>query len=254
MVIPGLPWAQAQTEDLESRLGLTDLPAEHAALSGKATIDGPHASDPLRPVSFRDLWDHPKTWRGRRVQIQGSTVRIFRQGPVGSFPALAEVWLRSSEGDLLCVVFPQPGPTEDLTGARPQAVVPETGQHVTFTGTFLKTIRYPAADQPRLAPLIVGNRPPIPILETEAAPAAVDSRSRPGPTFESWSPAAWVFVLALGLVAAALLAWQQFRNPVRGKSFPTRDKNREPAAADPPLEFIDPELQRVTAQHNAERI
>jgi hypothetical protein len=177
---------------------------------------------------------------------------------VGSFPALAEVWLRTAEGDLLCVVFPQLGAAEDLTGAKPKDVVPETGQHVTFAGTFLKTIRYPAADQPRLAPLIVGNRPPM--LTTEAAPAAepsaVDSSSRRGQAVESWSPATWVLGLALGLVAAALLAWQHFRNPLRGKSFPTRDKdkNREPPAADPPLEFINPEPERVAAQHNAEQI
>ena len=98
----------------DDRLGLADLPAEHAALAGKATIDGPEAHAPPQTVTFRDLWNHPETWRGRRVRVQGTIARVFRQGAVGSFPPLAEAWLSTPEGDLLCVVFPQ----EDRRGQK----------------------------------------------------------------------------------------------------------------------------------------
>ena len=63
--------AQSGSDDLETRLGLADLAAYRAALSGKATADDAHASGPMRPVTFHDLWDHPETWRGRRVQVRG---------------------------------------------------------------------------------------------------------------------------------------------------------------------------------------
>ena len=98
------------TATTEQAFGLADLPAEHAALAGKATIDGPRAADPPRPVTFRDLWDHPDDWRGRRVTVRGTVARVFRQGAVGSFPPLVEGWLSTPEGDLFCVVFPRPGP------------------------------------------------------------------------------------------------------------------------------------------------
>ena len=47
---------------------------------------------PGRPIhrrrsKFKDLWNRPDVFRGRRVTVQGRVVRIFRQGPVGSFPA-----------------------------------------------------------------------------------------------------------------------------------------------------------------------
>ena len=139
--------AQSASDDLETRLGLADLAAYRAALSGKATVDDARTAEPVRPVTFHDLWDHPQTWRGRRVQVQGKVARIFRQDTVGDFPPLAEVWLTTTEGDLFCTVFPT-------------AAVPEPGQDVRFTGTFLRTIRYAGSDQPRLAPWIVGDRPP----------------------------------------------------------------------------------------------
>ena len=75
---------------------------------GRRPIDGPRAADPPRPVTFRDLWDHPDDWRGRRVTVRGTVARVFRQGAVGSFPPLVEAWLSTPEGDLFCVVFPRP--------------------------------------------------------------------------------------------------------------------------------------------------
>ncbi len=54
-----------------TRLGLADLAAYRAALSGKATADDAHASEPVRPVTFHDLWDHPETWRATGCKSGG---------------------------------------------------------------------------------------------------------------------------------------------------------------------------------------
>jgi hypothetical protein len=248
--------AQSGGNDLETRLGLADLAPYRAALLGKATADDPHASDPSRLVSFRDLWDHPATWRGRRVQVQGRVVRIFRQGALGSFPPLVEVWLSTPAGNLLCVVFPQD------EGAERKSESPEPGKQVTFTGTFLKSIRYIAAAEPRLAPLIVGDRPPAPSAEAPAGEPTAATTLRaigasPGPDrsmgqrFESWSPAAWMLGIALGLVATAVLAWQHLRKPGSVKPLVTRHQNEGPAPTDPPLEFIETEPMNGTVLPDA---
>jgi hypothetical protein len=245
--LPAVATGQEPPDGSDQAFGLADLPAEHAALAGRATIDGPHAADPPRPVSFRDLWDHPEDWRGRRVAVRGTIARVFRQGAVGSFPALVEAWLSTPQSDLLCVVFPQPkGP-----GDRPL----EAGREVAFTGTSLRTIRYAAADQPRLAPLIVGDRPPEPVEKTSgegSAEAALRSigaspvpvpDSRPSPVADSWPAAGWILGLFLGLVAAAVLAWQHLRGPSGVEYLSRRVAGGRPAERragdDAPPEFID---------------
>ena len=96
------------------------------------------------------------------MQVEGRVVRVFRQGAVGSFPPLVEAWLATPAGDLLCVEFPRDESPERKDGAF------EPSRPVTFTGTFLKTIRYSAGDQSRLAPLIVGDRPPAPLENVSA--------------------------------------------------------------------------------------
>jgi hypothetical protein len=60
-LVTRVPPASGQTGNSDDRLGLADLPAEHAALSGKATIDGPEAHAPPQSVTFRELWNHPET-------------------------------------------------------------------------------------------------------------------------------------------------------------------------------------------------
>ncbi len=262
--------ALGQTDHPDDRLGLADLPAEHAALAGKATIDGPEAHAPPQTVTFRDLWNHPETWRGRRVRVRGTIARVFRQGAVGSFPPLAEAWLSTPEGDLLCVVFPQ----EDRRGQKtltesgpdrkgrneptpePQRE-PEPGRRVRFTGTFLKTIRYPAADLARLAPLIVGDRPPTMTMETAAGgePSTAEAL-RPSdtrPRSEVWTPAAWVLSLAVGLAAAAVIAWQHVRGapPSKRKRLLSRDQRQAPGEPLPRLEFLDTEPDDGAVVHDA---
>ncbi len=86
------PWF-SRVEGQEDRLGLADLAGYRAALSGKATADDAGAADPPAQVRFRDLWERPDAFRGRHVIVEGRVVRIFRQEAVGSFPALAEVWI-----------------------------------------------------------------------------------------------------------------------------------------------------------------
>ncbi len=101
-------WARADDSDLTHQISLADLADYRVALSGKATADDAKANDPPSRVLFKDLWLHEDRFRGRRVTVQGRVSRIFRQGPVGSFPPLAEVWITSRAGDPICVVFSQP--------------------------------------------------------------------------------------------------------------------------------------------------
>jgi hypothetical protein len=234
-------------DDLDSRLGLADLAAYRAALSGKATATDAPAAEPVRPVSFRDLWDHPETWRGHRVQVRGKVARIFRQDAVGGFPALAEAWLSTPRGDLFCTVFP--------TGT-----VPELGQEVAFSGTFLRMVRYAGDDQPRIAPWIVGDRPPLVNSERGTRNAewnrgwlelTAGKPQSPSRLFESWSPAGWMLGTALGLAGAGVLAWQhvQSRRPASPRG--TRQKKKGSAAADPPLVFLETEPVNGTALPNA---
>ena len=145
------------------QLSLADLAAYRDALLGKPA--GKAATD-ARPVEvkFKDLWTHPDAYRGRRVSIRGRVVRTFRQGPVGTFPALVEVWITSRAGDPFCGVFPQrdkldrgqtgstsldAAPPEKPSGEKTVPEIPAPGQTVEFTGTFLKIVRYAGADATR---------------------------------------------------------------------------------------------------------
>lgn len=233
--------ARQVADDLASQLGLADMPAYHAALSGKATADDASPAAAPRAVSFRDLWDHADAWRGRRVIVQARIARVFRQDAVGSFPPLVEAWLSTRAGDLFCVVFPQ-----DKTDA-PQ-YSPEVGNQIAFTGTFLKSIRYAAKDQARLAPLIVGDRPPATLAhQTDASAAGPTPEPDAGPgqaagsTTSSWTAATWTAGLLLGLAAAGVLAWQHVHGPARVRRPTVPRQGSMSTAADPPLEFMDTE-------------
>jgi hypothetical protein len=123
-----------------SPVNLADLAGYHEALER-----------PIRqaqPSRFRDLWDRPQDFVGKAVRVEGRVARQFRQPPVGQFPALVEAWLVDAAGDPTCVVFAD-GPA-----------TPAVGQAVTFTGTFLRKIRYEGGDTARVAPLVVGPGPP----------------------------------------------------------------------------------------------
>ncbi len=238
ILLPSAGRAQGVREgdDMVSRLGLADLAAYRAALSGRATIDDARAAEPPRSVSFRQLWDTPDDWLGRRVQVSGRVARVFRQEALGSFPPLVEAWVSTPAGDLFCTVFPAHGETK-------------VGQSVDFTGTFLKSICYSGSDQPRLAPLIVGDRPPKPVSESAAVEqdrslpvAASGSPAQPG-----WwrSAIAWSLGLLAALAAAGLLAWRHVRPVVAvgagSGQYVGPPGTASSTAGDPPLEFIERE-------------
>ena len=124
-------------------LGLVDLAAYRDAIA--RSIE-PGAE--VLPVTFRDLWDRPDSVRGKIVEISGRVERIFHQGPVGAFPALAEVWIADAARNPICVVVPEPA---DL----------QLGAVIQIRGTFLRRIRYRGGDVDRLAPLVVGPGPPV---------------------------------------------------------------------------------------------
>jgi hypothetical protein len=155
---------------------IADLPAYRAALSEDKVA--------AVPVTFRDLWDRPDEFKGRRVAVSGRVVAVFHQGGVGQFPALAEVWAFTPESDPFCLVCPE---TKDHPA-------PVRGSLVGFEGTFLRKIRYRGGDVDRLAPLVVG---PGPIRVDQAAPVAADAP-------RSSSDAIWVLVVG-GLIVLALV-------------------------------------------------
>jgi hypothetical protein len=241
-------WSFADDTEPTRQLSLVDLTKYRAALAGKATAEDAKSSDTPVRVSFKDLWNRPDTFRGRRVTIQGRAERIFRQDPVGSFPALAEIWIASPAGDPSCLVVPQESGTgispeydHGLEGRATPPQIPKLGQTVRFTGTFLKMIRYAAGDGARLAPLVVGNLSPFPVQEAIKANSASSSSADNIVGQSVRSPVNWLLGLTLALLAAGSLAWRHLRLPPRRQGL--RDYRRRRTAsmtADPPLEFIEP--------------
>jgi hypothetical protein len=269
--------SRAQDRNQDDELSLADLTAYRAALSGKATADDARPTSPSARVGFRDLWERSGAHRGRHVTVQGRVERVFRQGPVGSFPSLIEVWVYSPVGDPFCLVFPRPtGPAtpdrdqehhvvfpsldhrgEDAPAA--PTTIPGPGQTVQFTGTFLKMVRYAAGDGPRLAPLIVGDRPPAPSTPSASlpAPSAADDPGSPsssarvlraiggegpgaaGLDRRAWSPASWALGLALAALAVGILAWQHLRGAQLRARSALRNRRLDLESADPPLAFLD---------------
>jgi hypothetical protein len=257
LVLGYCAWSFADDAEPPGQLTLADLPAYRAALSGKATDGDSRASDPPARVSFNDLWNRPAAFRGRRVIIQGRVERIFRQGPVGSFPALAEVWIASPTGNPFCLVVPQESGAGSLRvnnhaleGRAKSPAVLQLGQTVRFTGTFLKMVRYTAGDGARLAPLVVGDQPPVPVQNAAKLDGAgspykdhgVSSGGHPDNRGGRWSISlsSWALGLILVPLAAGVLAWQHLRAPLR--RIGVFSQGRSTAAADPDcsLEFIEP--------------
>ena len=186
-------------------LTLADLEAYRAALVDRTT-------GPVPTVRFRDLWDHPEAHAGKPVAVAGRIARLFRQPAVGEFPPLVEAWVVSSEGDPLCVVFP----------GGEAAKVPEVGTSVRFTGTFLRRVEYHSGDVPRLAPLIVGPRPPT------APPGAPETEGL------AWSSGDWMMATGACVVVGWFLARRHLARPL----------SRRPLLDPPPL-FVDGESREI---------
>jgi hypothetical protein len=261
--------AEGPDPDRDDRLGLADLAGYRAALAGKATADDARPTDPPARVGFRDVWKRPETYRGRRVIVEGRLERTFRQGAVGTFPPLVEAWIFSPSGDPLCLVYPQagagigpagvsaPGTASDARhdGRAATPAVPEPGRAVRFTGTFLKMVRYAAGDGERLAPLIVGDRPPEPPPpagsgESAAIPPGAGEVLRAiggggrddGPVANrtAWMSSSWTMGLVLAAVAAVVIAGQHLRGARLRDHVAERARLRDRTAPDPPLHFVDP--------------
>jgi hypothetical protein len=179
-------------------LTLADIVGLHAALQPGAAIKPP------KMASFRDLWDHPESFLGKRVRVEGEVRRLFHQGAAGQLPALVEVWLTTGSGDPICLLSPEASP--------------KVGARVSFVGVYLKKIEYRATDVPRLAPLIVG--PGIPEV---VAPTKVAFGPAPRPISLDW---------AVGGGAALVLVLALLRNYLRRPPPPRIDR-------DPPPVFID---------------
>ena len=131
---------------------------------------------------------------------------------------------------------------------------PGPGRTVRFTGTFLKMVRYTAGDGDRLAPLIVGDRPPA----WQPPEAAGESTATPpgggevlraigggpvddGPRADrgSWSRSSWILGLVLTATAAAAIAAQHLRGARLRDPVAARARLREQDLPDPPLHFVD---------------
>jgi hypothetical protein len=238
-----------------SPLTLADLADYRKAFTGDATVDVAKPGEPAIEVSFKDLWETTSLSRGRRVIIKGRVERIFRQGPVGAFPALAEIWLMSPAGDPFCLVAPQldiPRNTSATSHGDTRLVTmnksPELGQAIQFTGTFLRMVRYAASDGARLAPLVVGNCASVSVAGVNQT--AIDesfyldqitNRKRLGPEsakIKIHSLDTVLFcVLILSLVIGVLI-WPSLRVRASVVGCNRLRKSRTPVVADPPLEFI----------------
>ncbi len=169
----------------DSPLSLADLEAYRVALRSQG--------DPSAPlVQFRDLWNHPATYAGKSVRVEGRVARIFRQPRLGEFPPMVETWVVSTVGDPFCLVF------ADETGAKS----PEIGQKVTFSGQFIRLIQYRGGDTSRVVPLIVGPAPP-------ANPPGNPTRSD-----WSWTSIDWIMGVGATAVVLAILAGRHLSRPV----------------------------------------
>jgi hypothetical protein len=249
--------AAAGDDDTETiaRLTLADLAAYRAALSGKATADAAESTDLPVSVGFKDLWEHSERFRGRRVVVEGRVSRIFRQGPIGQFPALAELWISSPAGEPFCLVVPQsietsPSETES-TGGKPRdagGVNPEIGANVRFTGTFLKMVRYAAADVARLAPLVVCGQPPVLL---RAPVRTVGKRSSPRDSNPAGDGAhstfgltlLWLIAVVLAAGVGGVLVYRQLQiRPGAARRHRQKRRMVDSLPADPPLEFNEPSL------------
>jgi len=177
----------------EPTITVADLKAYREALEAS------HDEAP-NTVDFRALWDHAEDYRDRYLRVEGRVVRRFQQPSVGTFPPLTELWVVTASRDPLCLVFPTP---EDPAGPGKAC---EPGASVRFDGTFLKLIRYAGGDESRIAPLIVGPRPPV---RREADPLAGTG------TGSSFAGLDWVVGLIVAGLVIALLLRQALARPTR---------------------------------------
>jgi hypothetical protein len=122
-------------------VGLADWPLLFRALNRKTTSPG-------RIISFRELWDADPDTLTQPIELQGLVIRRFRREPVGQFPALDELWIRTDDDGLILV-------TTKADRSEPQAAeqdITKPGSPVQIHAYFLRKVQYEAADTQRIAP------------------------------------------------------------------------------------------------------
>lgn len=176
----------ARAEDSPSPVTIADLAGYREALNGKPEGEA-------IPATFASIWAKPEDYRGKRVRVEGRIARAFHQGPVGTFPPLSEMWVESAKGNPMCLVF------ADATNKAP----PRIGDEVEFVGTFLRLIPYQGSTA-LLAPLIVGDRPPVRLAQVPKTQRSLSGLSTTD----------WLLGTAAGVVVIGVLLTRHLKRPV----------------------------------------
>jgi hypothetical protein len=102
---------------------------------------------------------------------------------------------------------------------------------VRFEGVFLRSIRYQGGDSARLAPLVVGDRPPS-VTAAASKPAPTGAGAKHG-AWGNFSGLDWALGLGAAVVVVAVLARHHLRRP-------SRRPLRLDSEFEPPPEFNEP--------------
>jgi hypothetical protein len=198
LIATSLPATQAQEPDgvvarsapAVEPVGLADWPALARALKEPARTEG-------RIVSFRELWAADPKLADEPVVVSGVVFRRFRREPVGQFPALEELWIRTDDDGLAVVT----NKARDKAAEGHDPTQP--GLPVRILAVFLRKIRYEAEDEPRIAPWLVAKR----VLGDSAGDS--DGAS-PGESSDAtqWFVLIWA-TLASTAVLRALMSWSR---------------------------------------------
>ena len=136
---------QAKPEVVQP-VGLADWPVLAKSLEVKPVAAG-------RIVSFRELWEMEPQEISEPLAISGLVVRRFKRQPVGQFPALEELWIRTDDDGLVLVTNrSKPTPTQgqrDLTAP---------GMALEIQARMIRKVLYESTDEPRIAPWLVAQR------------------------------------------------------------------------------------------------
>lgn len=128
-------------------VGLADWPLLFRALNRKTTSPG-------RIISFRELWDAAPDTLTQPLELQGLIIRRFRREPVGQFPALDELWIRTDDDGLILVTTK----ADRSETAVDQEDITKPGSPVQINAYFLRKVQYEAADTQRIAPWLAAYR------------------------------------------------------------------------------------------------
>ena len=136
---------QAVPEQVQA-VGLADWPILARALDVKPVAEG-------RIVSFRELWEMNPSEVSEPLAISGLVVRRFKRQPVGQFPALEELWIRTDDDGLVMV-------TNRSKAAQTQGALDLTapGMALEIQARMIRKVLYESTDEPRIAPWLVAQR------------------------------------------------------------------------------------------------